>query len=639
MSLNIEDLLRVKVYSASRHLEEVRKAPSAVTIITAQQIRNHGWRTLGEALQSQRGFYISYDRQYTYLGVRGFLRPGDYNSRILVLLNGHRVNENVYGSAPIGTEVPLDLDLVDHIEVVRGPGSSLFGTNAMFGVVNIITRSAREESGIEVSGEASSFYGRDGRITLAGQKGRLSGLIAGRLSLNPGQDRLFFPEFASPETNNGYAEGMDGARIGQIFADVRWRDLRLQGLVAQRSKKFPTGSYGTVFNDPRDAERDTRGYVDASYQRHFASKTDLDARVFYDAYTYLGTGDYQIPGATIQGIGRARADWVGTDVNVSRKLGTRRFTIGGNYEYSIGIQQRNYSPGLPDLFNSKQSSWLAALYGEFEFHAFRNLKINAGGRLDWYSTFGRAVSPRVAFIYLPSDRAAFKYILGKSFRAPNAYEEYYADGITVAPAPVSLKPEQVLSHEALGEYSVRPWLTFTADFYYNQLKKLIDQEPAPDAGLSYFVNDGSTHAKGAEFEAEAHGQSGWEAGASWSLSRATDDLLHTALENSPQNNLKVKMTAPLFKQGFAGAELIYSSAMESYRGTRVPPYALTNITFTSRPVAGGWNCSAGLYNAFDRRFFSPMGPNDPEAAIQQDGRTFRFKITYRLAGFAKPRPK
>jgi outer membrane receptor for ferrienterochelin and colicin len=90
MSLSIEELAQTKVFTASRHAEKSREAPSSVSIITADDIKKHGWRTLGDALASLRGFYTSYDRNYEYLGVRGFMRPGDFNSRILLMINGHR---------------------------------------------------------------------------------------------------------------------------------------------------------------------------------------------------------------------------------------------------------------------------------------------------------------------------------------------------------------------------------------------------------------------------------------------------------------------------------------------------------------------------------------------------------------------
>src|SRR5579863_2281793 len=166
MALSLEKLAHVKVFSASRHLEDEQRAPSSVSIITADEIRRNGWRTLADALSVLRGVYTAYDRQYVYLGIRGFMRPGDYNSRILLMVNGHRVNENIYGSAALGEEFPLDVELIDHIEVVRGPGSSLFGTNAVFGVINVITRKADGNSAIEASGESGAFLSRTGRATV-----------------------------------------------------------------------------------------------------------------------------------------------------------------------------------------------------------------------------------------------------------------------------------------------------------------------------------------------------------------------------------------------------------------------------------------------------------------------------------------
>ena len=140
---SLEELMKIDVASvtgAAKHEQRVTEAPSSVTILTAADIRTFGWRTLGEALRSVRGFYATYDRNYSYLGVRGFARPTDYNNRVLFLIDGHRLNDNVYDAAYIGTEAPIDLDLVERIEVIRGPGSSLYGSSAFFGVVNIITR-------------------------------------------------------------------------------------------------------------------------------------------------------------------------------------------------------------------------------------------------------------------------------------------------------------------------------------------------------------------------------------------------------------------------------------------------------------------------------------------------------------------
>src|SRR5581483_4095085 len=267
MALSIEELTQVKVYSASRHLESARQAPSAVTVITAEEIRHYGWRTLADVLRTVRGFYTAYDRDFSYIGVRGFQRSGDYNSRILLLVNGHRLNDNVYDSAQIGSEFPLDLDLVDHIEIVRGPNSSLFGSNAIFGVINVVTRRPGKSPAVEVAAATSSFLGRDGRVTLSWQKSRLSALVSSSLSRTNGQSRLFFPEFASPATNNGDAIDIDGENYEKSFADVEYGNLRVEGLLSRRRKQLPTAPYNTNFNDPGVTSVDARGYLDANYHR------------------------------------------------------------------------------------------------------------------------------------------------------------------------------------------------------------------------------------------------------------------------------------------------------------------------------------------------------------------------------------
>lgn len=253
------------VSGASKYDQTVTAAPSSVSVITAEEIKNYGYRNLAEILNSVRGFYVTYDRQYRFLGVRGFGLPGDYNSRILVLIDGHRLNDNIYDSALIDTAFPIDIDLIDHIEVIRGPSSSIYGSNAFFAIINIFTRTGRSLAGTEISGEAGTFSSYKSRLSYGNKfPNGLEMLLSASYLSSDGDDRLFFREFNSPETNNGIAKDLDDDEFKSFFSTLRYRDFTLQGVVHTREKAIPTAAWGTVFNERMSSTDDT-AWLDAKY--------------------------------------------------------------------------------------------------------------------------------------------------------------------------------------------------------------------------------------------------------------------------------------------------------------------------------------------------------------------------------------
>src|SRR5512139_1786462 len=179
------------VYGASKFEQKVNQAPSSVSIVTSQEIKKNGYRTLADILRSVPGFYVTYDRNYSYIGVRGFGRPGDYNTRVLLTIDGHRTNDNIYNQAMIGTEFILDVDLIERVEIIRGPGSSLYGSNAFFGVVNIITKRGRDLKGAEASAEAGSFDTYAARLSYGNRYPGGSEAIASATAYDSKGDRLY----------------------------------------------------------------------------------------------------------------------------------------------------------------------------------------------------------------------------------------------------------------------------------------------------------------------------------------------------------------------------------------------------------------------------------------------------------------
>ena len=269
----------------------------------------------------------------------------------------------------------------------------------------------------------------------------MSALLSGSLYESAGPSRLFFPEFAAPETNGGFADNIDGDRYAHLFADVQKGSLRVQSLYAGRRKIVPTASYQTNFNDPGTRTTDSEMGVNVGYQHSFTSKTDLDLSVYYNHYSYYGTyayGGTNSPDRFLN-FDSAVSDWSGAEMTFDHQMGLHHVTLGANYEYSFRIDQKTYDAGQPPLLDDHRTSWLAAAFVEDEFKLRRNLILHGGGRLDYFAIYGEAFSPRAALVYSPNPRTTLKYIYGRAFRAPNAYESYYADGITQERPPRSYR--------------------------------------------------------------------------------------------------------------------------------------------------------------------------------------------------------
>ncbi|MGH7954607.1 MAG: TonB-dependent receptor plug domain-containing protein, partial [Gloeomargaritales cyanobacterium] len=252
--LPLEALMQIQVptvVSASKFEQKATEAPSSVTVITSDEIKRYGYRTLADILASVPGFYISYDRNYDYLGASG-VNLGDANNRILLLVDGHRVNNDLNDSAAVDTSFILDVDLIDRVEIIRGPGSVLYGNNAFFGVVNVITRQGKQVNGVESSGMYGSYDAYSGRVTLGDQfTNGLQFLLSGTIYNSDGPKNLYYPQFDTPAQNNGIAHNLDDDGFGSFFGSVSYKDFTVEGGFINREKGNPTAQYDTTFDDSR----------------------------------------------------------------------------------------------------------------------------------------------------------------------------------------------------------------------------------------------------------------------------------------------------------------------------------------------------------------------------------------------------
>jgi outer membrane receptor for ferrienterochelin and colicins len=639
LDMSLEDLMAVEidsVYGASGFKQKVTEAPASVTIITSEEIQRYGYRTLADILRSVRGFYVSNDRNYGYLGVRGYGLPGDYNSRIALLIDGHRLNDNIFDAALIGTEFPIDVDLIDRVEVIRGPNSSLYIASAFLGVINVITKRGRDSRKVSVAGSVASYGTYRGRVSYGNQfKDGLELLLSGSFYDSHGQDQLFFPQFDNPATNNGIAVNADDDESRQLLANLSWGHLTLHGVFGSREKRIPTAPFGSVFNVTGTHTIDARGYLDLQYDRKLGSGWSFANRLYYDQFNNDGTYiyDYSDSGGPSRVMNKnfAHGKWWGDEVALSKQIFSRqRLTFGSEFRDSLQQDQGNYDlQPFVQYFTSYRTSNIFSVYAQDEIHLQKNLVLNLGLRYDHYSTFGGTTNPRAALIYSPWEKSTFKLLYGQSFRAPNFFELYYAAPGN-EPNP-SLRPETVKTMELVWEQYFANHFRMTVSGFYYPIHGLIDEQDNLATGNAFFRNVGSLDLRGVDFEFGRRLPGGLEGTVSYSFQDVRSPSTPRPLTNSPRHLVQASLSVPLFKQKvFASMDLQYVSQRATLTGEYTAAYVVPNFTLFSRNILKGWELSASLYNAFNQKYADPGGDGLAEDVLFQDGRSFRIKVGYRF---------
>ena len=547
-------------------------------------------------------------------------------------MDGHRINDNIIDSAFIGTEFVIDVDLIDRVEVIRGPSSSLYGTNAFFGVINIITKRGQVLNGPEISGEAASFGTYKGRLSYGNQfQNGLEMNLSGSIYDSKGQD-VYFEEFDDPDTNNGVAENCDDDQYKRFFGTLSFRDFALQGGYVSREKGVPTASFESEFNDPRNRTVDEQAYVNLKYEHHFSNQLEIMTRLSYNRYDYDGdyVFDYSEDDEPYILVNKdsGRGKWWGSELKLTKKfLKKHTFVLGAEYRDNVQQDQSNYDEEV--YLDDKRESKNWALYIQDEFQILNPLIFNAGLRYDHYDTFGRTTNPRLALIYTPIKETSLKLLYGRAFRAPNAYELYYHDGEDTQKSNPDLEPETIETHELVVEQYVGKYLRGSVAGFYYKIGDLISQQTDPTDGLIVFENLEEIKARGLELELELTCDSGLSGRTSYTFQKVENQQTGNVLTNSPKHLAKFSVGVPLIKEKlFAGVEAQYMSTRRTLADNDADAFWLTNLTLSSTKLLKGLEVSASVYNLFDKKYGDPGSEEHLQNVIEQDGRNVRLQLTY-----------
>ncbi len=656
---------------ASKREEEVAKAPSIVTIITAKEIENMGGRTIIDILRTVPGFDIlkSGISGTTDINVRGSKNISGWNPTVKVLIDGHSINGPLTGSATFYFD-DLPLTNVKRIEIIRGPGSAIYGANAFLSVVNIITKSADDIDGFEIrSGfgsydtqEYSMMYGKNhygidivGFAHFYNTNGLSETIKEDALSSMP-----FFNRFSITPGNSD-----DSRNKLDLGLKLSYNDIELKAKYMNRDVE-PFVGIGSVLNSDSDQ---LQNYVmaDLSYKFDVGERMIISPRIYYDHHDgnshhehfpagYIvpfdldGDGNVEIFEEGMES--EASATWrrIGGEVQMDYELSDNNaLTLGFSYEWERqdNLQFRaNFDPltgatldsfqNVSDIANIAREAikQIWAIYLQDKWDITDNLGLTFGVRHDHYSDFEGTTNPRIGFVWEFMENANLKLLYGQAFRAPNFAELYLINNPAILGNP-DLKPETIRTYELGLGYEFRKGLNTNVNYFYNVLRDEIGiSEKTYPGELLIYNNLGSSNSQGIEFEVKADFPDLWNGVYAFANYTYLDaESSGSSIADIPKHKGNIGFNVGITKYLNANLHAFISderSRAEEDKREDSPGYAIVNLTLIAKEFFKAMKVTASLSNLLDKKYKDPTPINTVPKDLPRPGRTFFLQFEYDL---------
>ena len=646
------------VVGAAKREQSLGNVASAVTVITADRIRRFGYRTVAEALAGVAGVYIQDTRLTNSVGIRGLQIPGGFNSRILVLVDGATVNEAWGAFGGVGFDGLVSIDDIARIEVIRGPVGAVYGTNAFFAILNIVTRGALE---------GSKAWGRIGVNSINGVVGT-AGFAQGDVDAQIRGSVLAMSRFGESSTVSEIQPApLEGDGANTLIAAVVGQKGGTFGQIrAYRSKR--DSPFAPYDSDPAIvppyALFNYQLLVEGGHTRELTKRLTMSARGYFTLYRYadriyntsdvfLDYGDARTFGAEVRGRYELREDGklgitagLETNYNVTK---SRAFTEG--MESGGVVVPLDFDiEGVYAELDGQPTEWFGFTGGvRFDRrHIFSN-DLPQADPMYRASTSDSRLSPRAAVFLAKPEKYGAKLLYAEGFRNPSSFEGYFADNVDFSANP-NIKSERIRSFEGvLWAKPVTGLSTRISGFHWSA-RDVIEQRPDPDDDtLLQFQNVGRYIAQGVEVEATYRTSGGWYAFGGGAVARvgSADGAGAVAYGNvvdAPAVTATVGVSTPKLwdRAHLSGEAVVLSkrSTRPDATGAALPDSpAWTGINATLYvPDLKGFDVTAGVRNILGTRDEIPAPGDydrfpDPTTTIvvpkiPGEGREFFIKVGY-----------
>lgn len=599
---------RAEVSTAARQAQSADRSPTLTYVLTDEDIRAQGWRSLADVLNQLPGLFISSNGSFSYVGARGLGRPGDFNARVLLLIDGMRANENIYDAAQVGAEFPLDLDLIERVEFTPGPGSALYGNNAMFGVIQVISKRADKLSGARARLQLGE-RGLRRWLTSYGQRLESGGewwLALG----GSAQARLEPMVEPRPEDRAG-VRAHNSERAQRLLGAWSQGGLSLRAGVVQRERVLP------IEVGPPDAYRidgilelNRQAYLSLRYEGRLSD--DWDWQLGLDQQRTVFHSDQpfdDLQGRRLEHRSRSQGRWTDLELLLSGQPWARqRWTLGLELH---GDERQRMEEGLRGQAPEQVSGGANRRLGLFlqdQLSLGARHELVLGWRYDNSRYGGSTHNPRLAWIWRPLPDASLRLQHGSAYRAANLFE-FTVNAAEGRPAP---QAERVQSTELAWEQSLGPGLRYSVALYHARLQDLITLS---SERLRY-ENAPTARSLGLDLSVERRWAAGQQLSLALNLQRLRDQQ-GQELNNSPELLLKARLLWPLAPAWRLGWSLLAMDRRQTNAGP-LPGYGLQQLNLSWTPDARG-ELALSVHNLADKRYFDRTEPLGPP--LRREGRS------------------
>lgn len=508
------------VTGAAKREQSLGNVASAVTVISGDRLRRMGARTVGEAIATAAGIHLVDDRLSTRVGIRGLQLAGDFNTRILVVIDGTSVTESWSHLSGVGYDLPLSIDEIERVEVIRGPVSSIYGTNAFFGIINIITRGPNENSRAWARATAATIGG--GSVAAGFALGSLDKQLRGSISATMRRGEVLDYDYGG-DTPVHQVRSMDAGEQLQLSLAGAYHGTFAQLRAYRYDRTIPFAPYESNFDDPYH-QTNQQLLVDVGHALEWYG-VQLSGRLFGNFYQFddLASDAIDEDAPALGVIGTART--IGAEVR-GRYQPLEQLGVTAGVEASYNDTNSDYFSDDDNVRNEAGdlAFGLGGFYVEADSAPTPWLGLTAGVRVDAHTELATGVSPRLAAFLSRSEHYGLKLLYAEGFRYPSTYEALFNDQEDVVGYDdiSELDPEQIRSMEAVAwaRPTATTWLR--ASLFNWEATKIIKQavtEVMPGKEALRFDNGDAYSSYGLELEASYRDRRGWLAFAGATLAK------------------------------------------------------------------------------------------------------------------------